>query len=124
MKKNVLMLGALALTAVMTLNCKKGAGELTAAAGEYLTILENAATTMEKAADGKEAAAAMLAAHAATTPMEKKFPQLKDIDKAPELASVMPRYTAVKTRMETVMTKFLTSPEFVEAMQKISTVEK
>lgn len=118
-------MGAIAMTVALTVNCRKAAGgDLNTAAGEYLTVIENATTAMEKAADGKEAAKIMIDVAAQTKPMEEKYPALKNLDKAPELASLAPRFTAVQTRMATVMTKYMTSPEFVEAMQKVATAEK
>lgn len=127
MKKNKLVLGALALTMILSANCKKaantGAGDLNAAANEYVALTENTAAALEKAASGKEAAKIIMDAETAGNAMEAKFPQLKDLSKEPSLASFATRNNDASMKLLTALAKadekFKTDPEFAEAMKKI-----
>ena len=127
MKKNKLVLGAVALTMALAMNCKKaanaGPGDLNAAASEYVAMTEKTADALEKAADGKEAAKILLDAEAAGNALEAKFPQLKEMDKNPALASLAARHGEAGMKLLTAMAKaddkFKSVPEFAEAMKKI-----
>lgn len=127
MKQNKLIMGAIALTMVVAMNCKKGAaggaGDLMSAANEYIALSENAAAALDKAADGKAAAKVLMDAEATGNAMEAKFPQLKELDKSPELASLTARNGEASMKLLTALGKaserFKADPDFTEAMKKI-----
>lgn len=127
MTKKKWILAATTLTMVLAINCKKGAtagtGDINAAASEYVALTENTAAALEKATTGKEAAKILLDAETAGNAMEAKFPQLKEMDKNPALASLAARNGEAGMKLLTAMAKadekFKTDPEFAEAMKKI-----
>jgi hypothetical protein len=127
MKMNKLTIVGLAFTMALVMNCKKpaaaGAGDLNAAANEYIALIENGAKALEAATDGKAAAKILNDAEEAGNALEAKFPQLKSFEKTPELASFSKRQgeagMALLAALAKADDKFKAVPEFAEAMKKV-----
>jgi len=121
MKKTLTMTaGAIAL--LVAVSCKKG-GDLKAAGQEYLANIESINSSLEKATTGKEAAAVLMKAQESSDALEKKFPQLKNIEKDPAFAGIQTKLTELQMKfMETLGKaddKFKDDPDFAAAMKKI-----
>ena len=124
MKKNILFTGA-AFAVIAMLNCgpkKSGATDMGAAINEAIAVQLTAATALEKAANGKEAAAALNNVRETMEGLEKKFPQIKEFEKNPEFAPLAPKFKEASDKfgnaLMAALQKFQSSPEFDDAMKK------
>jgi len=126
MKKNVLVLGVLAFTAVLTLNCKKPGGDVKAAIASVNQAIGDAAGPLDSAADGAAAAKIIDGITAAMEGAMNKFPELKGNGEKP--AEIKAEMDKGKEATEKFMTAFLKasekfkdSAEFKAASEKFMT---
>lgn len=116
--------GAIAL--LVAVSCKKG-GDLKAAGQEYIATIESTNAALEKATNGKEAAAVLKKAQESSDVLEKKYPQIKNIEKDPAFAPIQAKISELQMKfLETLAKaddKFKDDPEFAAEMKKMIKVE-
>ncbi|HRP70905.1 MAG TPA: hypothetical protein PLY93_15385, partial [Turneriella sp.] len=130
-----LNLMVIAATLAFAANCKKPAAETLAVPGDAksamtagLKLMADSVPLLEKASDGASAAAIVNKIVAFSAAAEAKFPELKELDKHPELKAESEKYgeDAMKFLMAvaTVSEKFKDSAELKAAGDKLVQVEK
>ena len=139
MKKNILMLGAVAVCAALTLNCKKPdaaastgsvtvAGDAKSALTAVSKAMTDAAGQLESAADGAAAAKIINGVMALWEASAAKYPELKEIEKHPELKAERDKEGegAMKflVAVATVSEKYKDSAELKAAGDRVVTVGK
>lgn len=139
MKKNIMVLGALAVSAAFTLNCKKPdaaaatgsvtvAGDAKAAITSINKAMSDAAGQLESAADGATAAKIINGVMALWDASAAKYPEIKEVEKHPELKAERDKdgEGAMKFLMAvaTVSEKYKDSAELKAAGDKIMTLGK
>ena len=125
MKKKIWVLGAIAVSAALTFNCKKGGSDADAkaAVAEVNKMMTDSIAPLEAAADGAAAAKIVGGVSAAMEAAMAKYPQLKGEVKSAEIKAEMDKggEAAVKflTTVATLSEKFKDSAELKAAADKL-----